>query len=404
MTSTAKERALGAFRTRFGREPEFLARAPGRVNLIGEHVDYNDGLVLPVAIDRAAWLAFARAADDTVTIEAADLGERTRFSSPALGRAAPDGSGTPTTAPWARYPFGVARVLAERGLRVCGADVALASDVPIGAGLSSSAAVEVAFALAWRALGGWECRPLELARLCQDAENRYVGVACGLMDPFTSIHGRRGHAILLDCRSLESKLVALPADTAIVVADTLVRRALAESEFNLRRRQCEEAVAILQQARPKIRSLRDVSPDELERRRRDLPELLFRRARHVVEEIARVEAVIADVERGDAVALGRAMTAAHRSGRDLYDVSCHELDVLVESAVRIDGCYGARLTGAGFGGCTVSLVRAGAAQAFTAALCDAYRGATATTPETWICRADQGAEVTLVAPGAASRD
>ena len=301
MTSTAKERALGAFRARFGHEPELLARAPGRVNLIGEHVDYNGGLVLPVAIDRAAWLAVAHAGDDIVTIEAVDLGERTRFSPGSL-------PSIPAIPAWARYPAGVARVLAERGLKVSSVDVALASEVPIGAGLSSSAAVEVAFAVTWRLLGSWSMSDLELARLCQEAENRYVGVACGLMDPFTSIHGKKGHAILLDCRSLESKPVPLPAQTAIVVADTKVRRQLAESEFNLRRRQCEEAVEILRRARPTIRNLRDVSPAELEHRREDLSELLFRRARHVVEEIARVEAVIPDVECGDAAALeiGRA--------------------------------------------------------------------------------------------------
>ena len=400
MTSTAKERALGAFRARFGREPELLARAPGRVNLIGEHVDYNGGLVLPVAIDRAAWLAVAHASDDIVTIEAVDLGERTRFSPGEL----PSGPSIPSIASWARYPAGVARVLAERGLRVSGVDVALASEVPIGAGLSSSAAVEVAFAVTWRELGSWSMSDLELARLCQEAENRYVGVACGLMDPFTSIHGRKGHAILLDCRSFESKPVPLPAQTVIVVADTKVRRQLAESEFNLRRRQCEEAVEILRRVRPTIRNLRDVSPAELERGREDLPELLFRRARHVVEEIARVETVIPAVERGDAAALGRAMTAAHRSGRDLYDVSCYELDVLVESAVRIDGCFGARLTGAGFGGCTVSLVEAAGAARFAAELSRVYREATATSPEIWICAADQGAELMPLATGATSRD
>jgi galactokinase len=405
MTSTAKQRALGAFRARFGREPDLLARAPGRVNLIGEHVDYNGGLVLPVAIDRAAWLAIGRTGEDVVTIEAVDLGEGSRFSLHDLDTDRDRESGTTLSLPsWARYPAGVARVLAGRGLAVSGADVALASDVPIGAGLSSSAAVEVAFALSWKALGSWSMSSLELARLCQEAENRFVGVACGLMDPFTSIHGKRGHALLLDCRSLESKPVELPARTAIVIADTKVRRQLAESEFNLRRRQCEEAVEILRRGRATIKSLRDVSPAELDRRRGDLSEILFRRARHVVEEIARVEAVIPDVERGDAAALGRAMTAAHRSGRDLYDVSCYELDVLVESAVRIDGCYGARLTGAGFGGCTVSLVEAGGAARFAAELTRAYRAATAATPEIWICTADQGAEIMPLAAGAASPD
>jgi galactokinase len=395
MPSTAKGRALSVFRERFGREPSLVVRAPGRVNLIGEHVDYNAGLVLPAAIDRAAWIAAAPAAGDAVTIEAGDLGERTRFRFGDVA-AGIDQDGRPLPA-WALYPAGVVAALRGRGLRVSGADVALASDVPIGAGLSSSAAIEVAFAVLWRALGAWEISGLDLARLCQQAENDYVGVACGLMDPFTSVHGKRGHALLLDCRSLEWRAVPLPAATVIVVADTKVRRQLAESEFNLRRRECEAAVAVLRRTLPAIRNLRDVSLAELERRREALPEPLFARARHVVEEIARVQAVIPDVERGDAAALGRAMTTAHRSGRDLYEVSCYELDVLVDAALSLEGCYGARLTGAGFGGCTVSLVATARGARFARELERAYRQATGVTPEVWICEADEGAEVIVPA-------
>ena len=397
MPSTAKGRALQAFRERFGREPALVVRAPGRVNLIGEHVDYNAGLVLPAAIDRAAWIAAAPVADDAITIEAADLAERACFRMEHVA-ARIDQYGRPL-APWAFYPAGVASVLHGQDLRVPGVDVALASDVPIGAGLSSSAAIEVAFAVLWRALGGWKIGGLDLARLCQQAENVYVGVACGLMDPFTSLHGKRGHALLLDCRSLEWKAIPLPAATVVVVADTKVRRQLAESEFNLRRRQCEEAVEILRRTMPAIRSLRDVAPAELERRRDALPAVLFRRARHVVEEIARVQAVIPDVERGDAAALGCAMTAAHRSARDLFEVSCDELDVLVDAAVGLEGCYGARLTGAGFGGCTVSLVAASRAERFATELSRAYRQATGVIPGVWICEAADGAEV--IVPAAA---
>ena len=220
------------------------------------------------------------------------------------------------------------------------------------------------------------------------------------MDPFTSLNGKRGHALLLDCRSLEWKAVSIPAATVIVVADTKVRRQLAESEFNLRRRQCEAAVEILRRTMPTIRSLRDVAPAELLLRRDALPDPLFSRARHAVEEIARVQAVISDVERGDAAALGHAMTAAHRSGRDLYEVSCYELDVLVDAAVRLEGCYGARLTGAGFGGCAVSLVAAPRAERGAAELGRrAYRQATGLIPDVWICEAAEGAEV--IVPAAA---
>jgi galactokinase len=392
MTSTAKDRALDAFRRRFHRDPEILVRAPGRVNLIGEHVDYNGGLVLPVAIDRSAWIAAARSEEDATTVEAVDLGANVRLAPGPLA-AKTDAGGVRLPA-WACYPAAVAWVLGEHGLAATAVDAALASDVPIGAGLSSSAAVEVAFARMWHALGGGLASDLDLARFCQQAENAYVGVACGLMDPFTSLHGRRGHALLLDCRSFEWRTVPLPCDTAIVISDTRVRRELAASEFNLRRQQCEQAVAILRRTLPGARTLRDVSRAELERLRSELPSLLFRRARHVVEEIARVQEVIPDVERGNAAALGRAMTAAHRSGRDLYEVSCRELDVLVESAVRIQGCYGARLTGAGFGGCTVSLVDVGCADRFSAELSRAYLRETGRTPEIWICAAEDGASVT----------
>jgi galactokinase len=392
MTSTAKDRALDAFRRRFQRDPEILVRAPGRVNLIGEHVDYNGGLVLPVAIDRSAWIAAARSEEEATTVEAVDLGANVRFAPGRLASKTDAGGGRLPA--WACYPAAVAWVLGEHGLAATTVDAVLASDVPIGAGLSSSAAVEVAFAKMWHALGGGRASDLDLARFCQQAENAYVGVACGLMDPFTSLHGRRGHALLLDCRSFEWKTVRLPADTAIVISDTRVRRELAASEFNLRRQQCEQAVAILRRALPGARTLRDVSRAELERLGSELPPLLFRRARHVVEEIARVQEVIPDVERGNTAALGRAMTAAHRSGRDLYEVSCRELDVLVESAVRIDGCYGARLTGAGFGGCTVSLVDVGCADRFSTELSRAYLAETGRTPEIWICAAEDGASVT----------
>jgi galactokinase len=269
MPSTAKGRALAVFRERFGREPALVICAPGRVNLIGEHVDYNAGLVLPAAIDRAAWIAAAPAAGDAVTIEACDLGARTRFGfDDVAARTDENGRSLPA---WALYPAGVAAALRDRGLSVAGVDVALSSDVPMGAGLSSSAAIEVAFAVLWRSLGGWQIGGVDLARLCQQAENDYVGVACGLMDPFTSLHGQRAHALLLDCRSLEWRAVPLPPETVIVVADTKVRRQLAESEFNLRRRQCEAAVEILRRTMPTIRSLRDVAPAELVRRRTRCP-------------------------------------------------------------------------------------------------------------------------------------
>ena len=386
MTADPKARAVEAFRRRFGREPELLVRAPGRVNLIGEHVDYNQGCVLPAAIDRAAWIAAATSAGEWVEVEAADLRSAARF------RAA-EASLEPSLAPWARYPAGVARALADQGLRVSAVNAAIASDVPIGAGLSSSAAVEVAFAAMWKAFGDFDLSGLELARLCQKAENDYVGVNCGLMDQFASVHGRRGHAILFDCRSLASRPVPLPPETVIAVADTRIRRQLAVSEFNLRRAECAEAVRLLARVLPGIESLRDVSPDRLEEHRHALPGVLLQRARHVVCEIARVEAVLPATERGDAAALGAAMIASHRSGRDLYQVSCPELDAMVDAASAIEGCYGARLTGAGFGGCTVNLVARSHAESFRSELARAYQRATGLAADIWICEAADGVEV-----------
>jgi len=393
MSSTAEERALEAFRRRFGTEPGALARAPGRVNLIGEHVDYNEGFVLPAAIDRAAWVAASPADDDAITLEAVDLGERVRFDLESAARKL-DLDGRPLPG-WALYAAGVAHVLSAKGHRVRGLHGAIASDVPIGAGLSSSAAIEVALAATWQALSNLAIDRMELARLCQEAESDYVGVRCGLMDQFVSVHGKRDSALFLDCRSLEWKTVALPEETRLVVADSKVRRELAASEFNVRRRECEEAVAELRAVLPGIRSLRDVAPEDLERYGERLPTVLWRRARHVVGEIARVAAVIAEVERGDAAALGRAMTDAHQSGRFLYEVSCDELDLLVETAIGLDGCYGSRLTGAGFGGCTVSLVTAGAAEEFAQTLARVYLDATGHRADVSICRAADGMSVRL---------
>jgi len=382
---------LEGFHRHFGGYPELLVRAPGRVNLIGEHVDYNQGLVLPAAIDRAAWVAASAAPGDATAIEAIDLGVRAVFTlqSVRLNRGADD----VPLADWAHYPAGVARALAARGLGVPAAQVAVASDVPLGAGLASSAAIEVAFAATWQRLAGWRVDGLELARLCQQAEAETAGVHCGLMDQFAAIHGKKGHALFLDCRTLDWKPLPLPAKSVLIVAETGVRRALAASDFNLRRRECEEAVSRLRAAKADLESLRDVSASDLERHRDVLPETLLRRSRHVVEEIARVRTAVAAMERSDAVVLGRVITSAHHSARDLYEVSCRELDALVESALAIDGCYGSRLTGAGFGGCTVSLVAASTAERFAIELARVYRAATGHEARIWRCTPDDGVEV-----------
>lgn len=365
--------------------------APGRVNLLGEHVDYNDGPVLPAAIDRCVRLVVQPQAGSLVHLEATDLHEETTFDLRALA-AKQDIHGAPLPA-WALYPAGVAWVLQQNGLAVSGFSGAYTSNVPIGAGLSSSAAVEVGFAVAWQALSGWSATPMTLARLAQQAENRYVGVNCGLMDQFASANGVEGHALYFDTRSLDWHPVPLPAGTAIVIADSGVRRSLANSAYNERRAACEETVARLKPFLPEIRALRDVTPAQLAALADHLPATVHRRAKHVVEECARVDQAMVYLEQGDAVSFGQLMYAGHASLRDLYEVSCPELDRLVEIAGSLPGCLGARLTGAGFGGCTVNLVNGATAPAFVDGLKAGYKAATGREAQVYLCHASQGAHL-----------
>ncbi|MBI4769153.1 MAG: galactokinase [Chloroflexi bacterium] len=385
------ETLLHAFRAAFHAGPAFVVRAPGRVNLLGEHVDYNDGWVLPVAVDRAAYLAVGPCVSRLVSLSAPDMRGGVTFRTAELDSRV-DVAGRPLPS-WARYPAGVAWALQQGGLPVSGMDAVLMADVPRGAGLSSSAAVEVAFAVAWQELGGWTLPPMELARACQRAEGEYVGVKGGLMDQFASLHGRRGHALLLDCRTLRWEAVPLPPDVAIVVANTNVRRTLVNSAYNQRREQCEQAVRLLREKLPGIHALRDVSPTEFNRHAEALPEVVRKRARHVVEECARTWAAVEHLKRGDVAAFGQAMNEGHASLRDLYEVSIPALDTMAEIARELPGCYGARLTGAGFGGCTVNLVARAAVTAFTRNLAARYAKATGIAPEIYACEAAERAGV-----------
>jgi galactokinase len=378
------------FKSIYGTEPAFIARAPGRVNLLGEHVDYNDGWVLPAAIDRAAYVAAAPAEEPLVSLAALDLNDTETFRLADLD--AKRGAAGQPLKQWALYPAGVAWTLREHGLAVSGMRAALTADVR-GAGLSRSAAIELAYAVAWQKLGGWPLSPMEMARLCQFAENRYVGVNCGLMDQFASACGQAGKALLLDCRTLAWEAVPLPPGIAIVVADTAVRRELGNSEYNARRAQCEEAVKTLAAWLPGIRALRDVSVAEFNRHAHQLPPLVRQRARFVVEECERTRQAVTLLRAGDVAAFGRLMNDCHAGLRDLYEVSCPELNVMVEAALKIDGCYGARLTGAGFGGCTVNLVAASAAGDFTRQLVAQYVKATNRQPDVFVCRPADGARI-----------
>ena len=385
------EHITNIFSETFGERPAHIARAPGRVNLLGEHVDYNDGFVLPAAIDRATYIAFSPTDSDQTTLIAADLNQRASFSPATIpSKTQKDSSPLPD---WAHYPAGVMWALLEAKLSTQAMNAVYASNVPRGSGLSSSASVEMAFIIAWQTLGKWILPAMQCALLGQKAENQYVGVNCGIMDQFASACGVENNLLLLDCRSLEWKTIPLPSDVAIIIADTMVRRKLTSGEYNKRRAACEEAVRLLQKDLPHIKSLRDVSVDEFNRFASKLPGEVAKRARHVVEEIERANQAEDLLEAGNVQRFGELMNDCHTSLRDLYEVSCPELDVMVRVAQSLDGCYGARLTGAGFGGCTVNLVAHEKAKEFARSLAKAYQAQTNYQPEIHITHASNGAEL-----------
>jgi galactokinase len=367
------------FEARFGAPPAFLVRAPGRVNLIGEHTDYNDGFVMPMAIDRAAWIALRPTGDRQITVHALDFDDIDQFDLDNLAHR--DGS-------WAEYVRGVAWALQTHGYLTNGWEGVMAGDVPVGAGLSSSAALELAVARAFGAVADWDWDAATMARIGQYAENRWVGVNCGIMDQMISAAGVEGHALLIDCRDLAAAPMPLPPATAVVVLDTATRRGLVDSAYNERRRQCEEAARFFG-----VRALRDVTAEQLAAAMPEMEPLTYLRARHVVTENNRVMEACEAMRAGDAPALGRLLKASHASLRDDYQVSSQELDEIVECAVAHPACFGARMTGAGFGGCAVALVQAGEAPQFVAEVSAAYATVTGLTPRLYICRATNGAEI-----------
>ena len=371
---------------------KYLSVAPGRVNLLGEHVDYNGGSVLPVAINLNARLEFSPRKDKQVHIEAPDLHGKVVFSLETLDQKA-DLAGNPLPR-WAQYPAGVAWSLMQAGLTLNGLDGRFTSTVPIGSGLSSSAAMEVAFASAWNLIAGGKLDNTQIALLSQKAENQYVGVNCGIMDQFASANGIADHAIVLNTRTLDFHPVPLPANTDIVIADSGVRRSLLNSEYNVRRAGCEKALSILATRIPGIQYLRDVSSQQLNQYYSLLPDPVNGYARHIIEECERVDQGVAMLENKDAAGFGDLMFKCHASLRDLYRVSAPELDILVEIASKQPGCLGARLTGAGFGGCTVNLVETDAASSFIEEIKTGYLKATGKVAKVYRCTASAGVTVT----------
>ncbi|TGE21331.1 galactokinase [Hymenobacter aquaticus] len=336
-----------AFRQQFQAEP-LLVRAPGRINLIGEHTDYNGGYVLPAAIDKEMYFAVALNQTGTIRLRAHDLQEAVDVPADAV---------QPSHTQWANYLLGVVAQLQKRGVAVPGFDCVFGGTVPAGAGLSSSAAVECGMLYALDKLLGTGLQPMEIAKMGQAAEHEYAQVMCGLMDQFASVFGRRGQAVCLDCRSLAYEYY--PFDTSscrIVLCNSGVKHALASSEYNTRRQECERGVAILQQHYPAIKSLRDATLPQLAAHRAELGEVIYRRCSYVLEENQRVEETCRVLTQGDLAAAGQLLYASHAGLRDKYEVSCPELDVLVELAQTAPGIYGGRMMGGGFGGCTINLV------------------------------------------------
>jgi galactokinase len=358
---------VAEFRRVFGNAPR-LYRAPGRVNLIGEHTDYNDGFVLPAALELATFAAVAARSDRRLRVRTLLMNDTSEFDL--------DEKDPQPRKDWSDYVRGVALMLERAGHRLTGVDMLLDGNVPVGSGLSSSAALEVAVGYALLATAGIVIDLKALALVCQQAENEFVGMRCGIMDQFIACHGAVGQALLIDCRSLDSRLVPIDPKARLVICNTMVHHEHVASEYNARRRDCERAVKLLKAALPDIRALRDVSPAELERHAGRLPELVYRRCRHVVTENDRTTRAAAALEAGDLDLVGQFMSESHASMRDDFEITVPEVDRMVELNSAVPGVFGARMTGGGFGGCTISLVEAGAVERFEAAVEPAYRAAT----------------------------
>ena len=386
MSVQARDLAV-EFAYRFGRVPT-VSRAPGRVNLIGEHTDYNDGFVMPAALEFATLTAASPRPDRRLRVYSMIMDETREFdldSPPEAGNA-----------DWSDYVIGVALMLEKSGRRLSGADLVIWTDVPIGSGSSSSAALEVSSAHALITAAGLPFDAIETAKLCQRAENDFVGMRCGVMDQYISCCGVAGHALLIDCRSLDSRNVAIAPNLRLLVANSSVRHQHAGGEYNARREACEEGVRLLSRHLGPIKALRDVTPEQLSAQRRKLPELIYRRCRHIVTENARVLEAERALNAGDFLACGRAMNASHVSMRDDFEITCPEIDTLVGLAQAVDGVYGSRMTGGGFGGCTVSLVEADAVDRVSQVLIDGYRVATGLEAEIFACAPSDGAGLIAV--------
>ena len=359
-----------------------IFRAPGRVNLIGEHTDYNLGFVMPAAVDLYCSVAISMRSDRELHVYSARFAEKLVCDLETPSRS-PRGD-------WSDYVIGTAIALENSGYELRGANLVVSGEVPLGSGLSSSAAIEVSTGAALLKISGHSVDRKQLALACQRAENEFVGARCGIMDQFISAHGCAGHALMLDCRSLDATSLPIPADVRLLVCNTGVKHQHAAGEYNARRQQCEEGVRLLSQALPRIQALRDVSASQLEQHKHLLPDLIYKRCRHVVTENERVLQMADSLTVGNLESVGTLMIMSHRSLRDDYEVSCAELDAMVEIASRLPGVIGSRMTGGGFGGCTVNLVEASAAQSMERELITQYEARTGIHPEAYTLNTTNG--------------
>jgi len=365
----------------YGAEP-LVVQAPGRVNLIGEHTDYNEGFVFPAAINFQTRVAIAPRVDRRLVVTSENYSERVELDLerlPAMSRGH-----------WSDYVVGVARLLRDLGGKWSGGDLLIQGDVPQGAGLSSSASLEVAVCRALLESSGEKMERAAMALLCQRAENEFVGARCGIMDQFVAVHGKRGHALLLDCRSLEYRLLPIPENVRLVICNTMVRHSLTGGEYNQRRAECEQAVRYFAERLPMIKALRDVTLEDLKTKGGDLPKVIRKRTLHILTENARVKEAASALERKDATVFGKLMESSHNSLRDDFEVSCKELDLMVEFALNTEGVYGARMTGGGFGGCTINMVDSSSIEAFRERVGREYQRATGQQPEIYVCSACDG--------------
>ncbi len=373
-----EQRIATEFQQCFNQPPTFIVRAQGRVNLIGEHTDYNDGFVLPMAIDRAVWIALRPREDRRVLLYSVDFKDCIEFSLDAIIH----------KKGWGEYVRGVAWALQGAGFYLEGWQGVISSDIPIGAGLSSSDALEIATAKAFSVVGDWKFDPDRMARIGQQAENEWVGANTGIMDQMISAAGKADHALLIDCRDLSTRHIPLPAETAVVIMDTSTRHAHTESGYNERRAQCEAAANFFG-----VSHLRDITMDQFNLRSAGLGELPRRRARHVISENERVLAAVDAMVAGNVVEMGQLMNASHVSMRDDFEITNDELNIMVHLAQTQPGCFGARMTGGGFGGCAVALVKNSIASSFADKVTVAYQEKTGLQPHVFICHPSNGAKL-----------